>query len=485
MFAEILPGEIDLAIKCRNNSLQRWIECNAFEFETAWFRSKYPPETVIERLHQLTGFWNRTESPFLIGHLICQLKVDLPFLRFLLALRPLSTGFYGGYVAERPIMAPVLRAIRLHLLLLYQYPDSSVSVADIVRNYNNLYHDDQLTDRLAEIILRTRPHLFVEADEGRWSVLGSVREHSPYSEVDDVVHDDEAVHEDMERKKPAFFYQRPWSETTASDIVREILEERRFFKRKSIVKAFLERSEGRYESVSADAALTMNDDILEVAPRVYGIRSNCNDMDPVHAWSEVLLTTKFCKFFIVDRYAGEPLNTYPLWTPNMEQQWCIWAERNSDSNLGIGLKGDSGRAFNRRLFESLLFVSEPEHWPVPDSIKSMWLFRKKVLSAYHLKRPVQYPLWRRNISLQDIFSVAAATKRLGYANWVKTSQSLGLGRHSLHAADALVLLIALEMILPTLAVSTCPVPVFEPTRRQFFRRMSSGSIPRSRACRSI
>ena len=147
MVMEALPGEISLAIMCRYGSLLRWIERNAAKAENAWFRSTYPHETVSVRVRQLVRFWNINGSPLLVSRLVDELQVDVVFLRFILALSPIVVGFYGGYAAERPITSPVLRAIRLHRLLLYQYADIPVHQDQIATDYNAFYYDDQINGR--------------------------------------------------------------------------------------------------------------------------------------------------------------------------------------------------------------------------------------------------------------------------------------------------------------------------------------------------
>ena len=448
LIMEALSGEILLAIKCRYGSLLRWVECNAVKSENVWFRSKYSPETVMDRVQQLIRIWNKHPSPFMVGRLTAELQVDVAFLNFILVLSPWTTGFYGGYAAERPIRSHVLRAIRVHRLFLYRYADIPVAPDQIVKDYNTFYQDDQLNDRLVENIMQTKPHLFVEEGEQAWSAFGSIQEHTPYAEVDDVECSNEAVQVDANRKKPPFYYERPWSETNASDIVKGILDLRDFYLGTNILKDFHKRTGSRYELISAAAVLATDENIIEAAHGVYGLRRTLKDIDPVASWSETLLTRRACKSFILDRYAGEPMNVYPLWTPAMEQQWCIWAEGNSELNFGIGFGGESDRAFNRKLFRSLLFVAEPERWSVSDSIRSQWLFKKQALSSYYFTRPVPRHLWQRNVSLQDLFSVAVTTKRIGYTNRTRASHALGMGHHSVHVAGALVLLVALEMIQP-------------------------------------
>jgi hypothetical protein len=70
-------------------------------------------------------------------------------------------------------------------------------------------------------------------------------------------------------------------------------------------------------------------------------------------------------------------------------------------------------------------------------------------SYVHCLDPLPESLWQRRITLQDLFSLTLHAKRLGYANWVSASLILDMGPHSPHAAGALSLLIALEIVTPT------------------------------------
>ena len=214
------------------------------------------------------------------------------------------------------------------------------------------------------------------------------------------------------------------------------------------MEGLVERSNGRYDKGSAFPVLTMHEDVLEVSPGVYGLRKVCEKIDPVDTWSKLLLNRRACKFFVSERYAGESLNVYPLWTPTMEQQWCLWAEKNSELDIGMGHKGVADRAFNRKLYHSLLLVSDPEHWPVSEDVKTRWRFKKQALSKYHFVKPVPGHLWGRVPSLQDLFSFAIASKQTEYTNWIRIADALALGRHSRNSLGVMVLLIALEMILP-------------------------------------
>lgn len=446
---ESLPGEISLAIRCRYATLGKWLECNALETDSYWYRSQYSPEMVNQALERLSRIWNEQTPPIPISILVRQLQVDASLLQFLFALSSLSVGLYTGYAAVRPLSSSALRAIRLHLLLVYQYPRTAIKPKQIAQAYNDLYHDDQMNPNMAVEVMLERPISFQESDAHAWSGIGSQEEHAGYASTDDVAHDDAGAPSGSNRANAPYVFERPWSETTAVDILREILDIKGLASRQSIVRSFMARTDSRYQAVTAATHLGLDEAFLEPAPRVFGLRKEFQNLDPVMSWTEFLLNKSASQYFIRDRYAGEPLNTYPYWTPAMEQHWCFWAEANSELKLTRSPRGDSEQGFYRRLFQSLLYVAEPTLWPVSNALKAEWTFKKECISHYHFADPLPERLWQRRITLQDLFSLTLHAKRLGYANWVRASLILDMGPHSPHAAGALSLLIALEIITPT------------------------------------
>lgn len=444
-----LQGEVSLLIRCRYETLSNWLQWNASETDSFWFRSPYKPQAVQDGVSRLCDIWPRHTPPIPLSILARQLDADEPLVRFLLALSPLKGGLYGGYAASRPISSSILRAIRLHRFFLYQWHGMPMPLSQIARDYNALYQDDQLNERMAQETMRLCPHLFLESDTNAWCGVGSIEDHVPYVEADDVVGESGGAEPAAHRKMPPHFYERPWSETTVLSILRDILEEKGIYPRVQIRKTFVARTHGRFKAVSTDIFLSYYHEFEEMAPQVFGLRQGEVSVDPLTTWTELLLTKRYCKFFVEQRYAGEPMNAYPLWTPAMEEHWCYWAEKDSKQNEMLPLSRDFQGAFASELFESLLYIAEPTNWPAPENVKKEWALKKQTLSRYHFARPLPVPFWKRWVTLQDLFSATLASKRAGYANWVRISAALRPGPDISHSARVLALLVALQIVLPS------------------------------------
>ena len=66
-------------------------------------------------------------------------------------------------------------------------------------------------------------------------------------------------------------------------------------------------------------------ELLQVAPTVYALGETHGNLDPQSAQAEMLLTKSDLRWYVMSRHAGEPMNTFPLWTPAMESMWSRWA----------------------------------------------------------------------------------------------------------------------------------------------------------------
>ena len=98
------------------------------------------------------------------------------------------------------------------------------------------------------------------------------------------------------------------------------------------------------------------------------------NIDPVLAKSDLLLNYRDCRQYIMGRYAGEPMNSFPLWTPAMERKWCFWAKNESDPQL----------------YQSLLYIADPNLWPAPDSEKEKWKEKRSGMGAIILNYQLRF-----------------------------------------------------------------------------------------------
>lgn len=427
-----LPGEVQLALKCKYGGLLAWLGEHAAEAGTAWFRSSMPEDLVLKAVAGVRELAARDRWPVPVAVLLPTLGGDVAFLRFVLALCGLDLAVYGErYVARRPLGSAALRTIRIHLLLA-EGGALSVGLPEIPRAYNRAYPDDRITPEIAEKCIETREDLF-QPSGGAWVADGVETPTMESAAADEAAR---------------FRFERPWEETGALTIVQEVLETVESARIGEIVRSVLQRSSQRFSVPTVVAALMMGKTVVQVTPARFALRETCAAWDPVLAATPLLLNRKDCRRYILDRYAGEPLHSYPLWTGAMEREWCLWAERNSERNTGVGFGGKSDRAHNRRIYQSLLYVAEPDRWPVADAEKRAWAFKKACHAVYHFADAIPDAAWANPPTLQDLFGASALARQHGYLNWIRANRILFLEEHSPKAVPTLALLVALGFLAP-------------------------------------
>jgi hypothetical protein len=211
---------------------------------------------------------------------------------------------------------------------------------------------------------------------------------------------------------------------------------------------FRARTDGRYSVSNMASATRTNDSIIMFAPHYYGIREALSRSALYDKRYKILMNRSSCIQYIRKRYAGEPLGSYPLWTPELEFQHCRWAEAESHTNTKIGFGGKSDIGHKKKIFQSLLAIAEPDKWPVSENEKSFWQFKKQCNALYHFAYDFKNQEWMHTVSLQEIFSLAVLARRLGFMNCYRVSAEMYLIRHGVKLVPALILMIAIKILRP-------------------------------------
>jgi hypothetical protein len=178
-------------------------------------------------------------------------------------------------------------------------------------------------------------------------------------------------------------------------------------------------------------------DLLQVSPTRYALRETHSRLDPQNAATKLLLTKSDLRWYIMSRYAGEPMNTFPLWTPKMEYMWSVWAQKNATNPA------------RNRLFQSLMAVADPICWPVPEKERKAWLATKKWNSSYYLSHPCKHRIWTKIPPLRDFLALSIGLQELGEMNWIRVNRVAGYYLFDQHSVTSLAILIALEALKPT------------------------------------
>ena len=151
----------------------------------------------------------------------------------------------------------------------------------------------------------------------------------------------------------------------------------------------------------------------------------------------MLLTQSDLRWYVMSRFAGEPMNTFPLWTPVMERRWCRWAEKKATNPA------------KSRLFQSLMYVADPLCWPVSDDEKRSWSEIKKWNASYYLRHDCKHRIWYKIPPLRDLLAISICTCRTGGMNWIRVNRAAGYYLFDQHSVTHLAILIALGALKPT------------------------------------
>jgi hypothetical protein len=222
------------------------------------------------------------------------------------------------------------------------------------------------------------------------------------------------------------------------DFIKEVVKKQGMVRPKEIESYVREKYKDRVDENTQIAPLVADShDLLQVAPTVYALRETHGNLDPQSAQAEMLLTKSDLRWYVMSRYAGEPMNTFPLWTPGMESMWCRWAQK---------------RAINparSRLFQSMMYVADPLCWPVSEDEKRSWLESKKWNSSYYLSHDCKHRIWTKIPPLRDLLALSFCISSAAGMNWIRINRVVGNYLFDQHSVTHLAIMIALGALKST------------------------------------
>jgi hypothetical protein len=239
-------------------------------------------------------------------------------------------------------------------MFFYRHPNRILSLEQIHAEYLETYCDDDALPRDIVWAMGDNPHLFVKLGSFGWYSIMTTAGRNPYQQENTST----KLHQ-PDTNKEQFFYKRPDIEPSLQNLINKSVQRQAMARPKEIERYIKEKHTDRVnESTQIPALIAVSHDLLQVAPTVYALRETHGNLDPQNARSEMLLTKSDLRWYVMSRYAGEPMNTFPLWTPAMESMWCRWAQKRATNSA------------KSRLFQSVMYVSDPSCWPVSDDEKN-------------------------------------------------------------------------------------------------------------------
>jgi len=425
-----LPGEYIIGMRCLYDTVSNWADHNAWQNKIAWFRSKFSKELVLKTSGRLKRLHNSVPLPITFKQAAQVLDIQEALVRQAVAISANRLSTYNGYIAPQPIGARKLRALRLHTIFREKKPDGVMTVQELLSQYLGKYADDDAIGRDVVLAMIDNSHLFIR--------LGHIGWYPILHEDEKTFAPDEIGPEELTADETATcFYKRPKDGTSSLEIVREVVRSKRVCKPIEIAEEVKSKTEVPLTNTQIPQILAQSFDFLQVSPSAYALEETLSGLDPSTADSDVLLTRSDIRWYAIARHAGEPMNTFPFWTPAMEWKWCQWAQKN-----------DTNPARNR-LYRSLLFVVDPHGWPVTDEEKAYWITIKQWNEHYFLKHDSKHPLWKIRPPLKDFLPLAICTCETGSMNWIKANRTIGNYTFDQHSIIHLSLLIGMGIVLQT------------------------------------
>jgi hypothetical protein len=195
----------------------------------------------------------------------------------------------------------------------------------------------------------------------------------------------------------------------------------------------LREFDGRIEATSVGPVMLMNPVFIRLAPGLFGLPDHLTELSNEGAtYPDSFFSNTHCRYFIFARRAGEPMDLYPGWSYTFEAQLCQWAQQHSPIDL----------------YRSLLYVAEPDNWPVSSEERSSWHAQKVSYGSYRLLRETPTIDDADVPKPEHLLATLAYLGTLGKISWVSVNRITRERTDSTDAVAGLALLIVLNAIHP-------------------------------------
>ena len=394
---ECLSGEFVLETIKRYGSIGDCLSGIAVATDKSWVRSEYELEEIKDAIDLLTKSKEKSGLPRPIRSLTTLSGIALELLTDSVYLSTHFTngeqyGFHADYVIDAPASARTIRIVRIHRLMRRYCPNNPISTGQLIDLYREHHGDDDLDSQASYTAMRLAPFLFLRTSYNHWLCI------HPETDI-------ENSPRETDLEFGSIFFKTGLEEVSARATVMSILRDKRIVTERELQAAMVALSKGKYDKGQLGNIYNTESEITYLAPGVVGLESMAADVCTQEQSYDKLLNKQACLCFIAARAAGEPRELYPLWHYAMEYRWCRWGKDN----------------LSARDFEALLFVSEPELWPVDKLERERWSSIKRSMGRYLLSRKRAYILDKSVPSLKHLFRIALEAKASGDISWVRVN----------------------------------------------------------------
>lgn len=317
-----------------------------------------------------------------------------------------------GYLMPPRVGARLTRLVRLHALLAGQ--EGVIPLERLVAQYRGAFKDDPCTERDAEIVMDAAPHLFLEIADGSWSAIGEAGFALSLSD----------------------FVPNPPNPTLEEGTIAGALQATLEARGPTRLVELLDNArtilpEGRSINSIGPVLLTRRELFVRALPGVYALPSHVPAFraSMPEDWP-VLFNDYQARLYVLARYAGEPRDIFPLWSPDVEYALCRWARHSG----GPGI------------FASLLSIAVIDDWPIGTDAADDWRRVQRQESRFELGGTLRHTAAYERPPLDRLFAACRYAAITHQFNWVAANRVVGRKIDSHGGAGLVALLLRLGAI---------------------------------------
>jgi hypothetical protein len=379
---QLIDPYIRLAFAIEEATLEQWLDRTAQPLEHGWLRAGEDIARVEAAADRLTAALEGAALPQPLAALVA--PEEVPAAR-LAAELILSLPERHLYIMPARVGARLTRLVRLHALLASErrmWP-----MEQLLAHYRARFADDPCSERDATIVMEAAPHLFLELEDGCWSAIGVGG----------------GLFDDLPQEPPSI-PPRAEEPGTISHALQEALAIRGPTRLVDLVDdADAVLPDGRSANSIGPMLLMRRELFVRALPGVYALPDQVAAVRTAmpNDWP-VFFNDGQARFYALARYAGEPREIFPLWTPRAEHLLCRWARHSG----GPGI------------LSSLLAVAAIDDWLIAEAERQDWRDLKVAEGRYALGVALRHAAAYERPPLDRLFAACRYAVANGSFNWV-------------------------------------------------------------------
>lgn len=407
-----------LALSVADLSLEEFLNRYAHRFQGGWVY----PGASIERLKQLRARFKSITKDVPLPQAIESLFSEGERRDAKAAAIVSGRRMYGSYLLTDRPTARVRRAANLHTFL--STKTELLQLSDLIEQYRQHFLNDPCSARDAAIVMEANRHLFAEIIEGVWVALGASGSVPGSSTQGAAPADDEqdAEHGERENDEP---------QTVAASIeaalrlsgplrISEIIDR---------ASSYLDPSKS-INSIGP-VLLVTKDIFARPLPGIYALHDQIpRREDLLRLRPAFIFQEEQVRIYTYARRAGEAWGSYPLWLPETEYLWCVWARQHAAPEL----------------LESFLSIVDVGAWPEVDG-RNEWADLARERGKFSIAFAPRFDAVALP-TLDEILAGCLFVQNQGRMSWISANRILQRRAIEHIGAGLLACLIRMGVLLP-------------------------------------